>query len=226
LVHQSSIDVLTESEDECENHASIETSHLIETPSLISSPAVLSPEQIEEPYNTSTNTSTAKKTFKRGKDVSIGDVNKVAYEYFSNKKKCAPTDNLDTEDPDLNFLKSVLPDMKLMTDSQMRYFKIRILQLSTEIIQPQPLPTVQHTRQSTFQQDKNQTNIYQEPISKAENHSILHLLTTSKPEHLSNFNTINTINTPSPSIPQTNQTFNNQNFRKQDSLTDSLTNWY
>ncbi|KAL4108258.1 hypothetical protein QTP88_018489 [Uroleucon formosanum] len=80
-----------------------------------------------------------------------------------------------------------------------------------------------HTRQSTFQQDKNQTNIYQEPISKAENHSILQLLTTSKPEHLSNFNTINTINIPSPSIPQTNQTFNNQNFYKQDSSTDSLT---
>lgn len=134
LVHQSSSDVLTESEDESENHESIKTSHLIETPSLISSPVVLSPEQIEEPYNepynTSTTTSTAKKTFKRGKDVSIGDVNNVAYEYFSNKKKCAPTDNLDTEDPDLNFLKSFLPDMKLMTDSQKRYFKIRILQLS------------------------------------------------------------------------------------------------
>jgi len=56
LVHQSSSDVLIESEDDCENHESIETmfetSHLIETPSLISSPEVLSPEQIEEPLMT------------------------------------------------------------------------------------------------------------------------------------------------------------------------------
>lgn len=63
-----------------------------------------------------------KNLLKGGKDVSLGDVNKVAYEYFSNKMKCVPTDNLDTEDPDLNFLKSVLPDMKLMTDSQKEIF--------------------------------------------------------------------------------------------------------
>ncbi len=38
------------------------------------------------------------------------------------------------DDPDLNFLKSLLPDMKSMTDNQKRKFKINVLKLSDDIL--------------------------------------------------------------------------------------------
>lgn len=38
------------------------------------------------------------------------------------------------EDPDMMFLKSLLPDMKSMNDSQKRKFKIGILNLSDNIL--------------------------------------------------------------------------------------------
>jgi len=114
LVSQSN-EILFESEDECGEQDSI-----IETPISIGIPPKIStPEHLSSGTSSSVESSrsTIKKSFKRGKDVSLSEVNKVAYEYFSNKKKIVPG-NSDIEDPDLNFLKSILLDMKLMTDNQ------------------------------------------------------------------------------------------------------------
>lgn len=139
MVSQSN-EILFESEDECGEQDSI-----IETPISIGIPPKIStPEHLSSGTSSSVESSrsTIKKSFKRGKDVSLSEVNKVAYEYFSNKKKIVPG-NSDIEDPDLNFLKSILLDMKLMTDNQKWFFKIGILNLTTKILQP--LPTGQHT---------------------------------------------------------------------------------
>lgn len=38
------------------------------------------------------------------------------------------------EDPDINFLKSLLPDMRAMTSNQKRQFKIKVLTLTDEIL--------------------------------------------------------------------------------------------
>lgn len=114
MVSQSN-EILFESEDECGEQDSI-----IETPISIGIPSNIStPEHLSSGTSSSVESSrsTIKKSFKRGKDVSLSEVNKVAYEYFSNKKKIVPG-NSDIEDPDLNFLKSILLDMKLMTDNQ------------------------------------------------------------------------------------------------------------
>lgn len=62
--------------------------------------------------------------------VSLEDVNKVVFDFFSQKKIINPIE----EDVDLCFFKSLLPDMKLMNPEQKRRFKIGVLNLSGNIL--------------------------------------------------------------------------------------------
>lgn len=67
---------------------------------------------------------------------SLQEVNSSAFEYFQKKRtKLQECPEKNTEDPDRAFLISMLPDMKKMTDSQKRKFKIGILNLAGEILE-------------------------------------------------------------------------------------------
>jgi hypothetical protein len=61
--------------------------------------------------------------------ISIDDANRSAFDFFQAKKK-----ENKQEDPDLSFLKSILPDMKEMTGDQKRRFKVGILNLAGQIL--------------------------------------------------------------------------------------------
>ncbi|KAJ8930403.1 hypothetical protein NQ314_016798 [Rhamnusium bicolor] len=64
--------------------------------------------------------------------ISIEDVNKSALECFNSRKHTKATTA--EESPDLQFLKSLLPDMAEMNPNQKRRFKIGILKLQQEIL--------------------------------------------------------------------------------------------
>lgn len=59
------------------------------------------------------------------------DVNKAAYNFFQKKQQMYINPE---EDADMNFLKSLLPDMKEMSPAQKRQYKIEILQLTQSIL--------------------------------------------------------------------------------------------
>ncbi|XP_028164360.1 transcription factor Adf-1-like [Ostrinia furnacalis] len=70
---------------------------------------------------------------------SLSEVNRSAIKYFDERKKrqnSAPA----VLDPDEAFLKSVLPDMKNMTEAQKRNFKVAVLRVAGEILN-QPVVT-------------------------------------------------------------------------------------
>lgn len=54
--------------------------------------------------------------------ISLSDVNKSAYEFFSNKNKRTKTkdQNVEDSDADMAFFRSMLPDVKIMTPNQKR----------------------------------------------------------------------------------------------------------
>ncbi|KAG8233810.1 hypothetical protein J437_LFUL008030 [Ladona fulva] len=58
------------------------------------------------------------------------EVNRSVLEYFEFKKSL----NTKTNDPDLDFFKSILPDMREMSNDQKRRFKIGILNLAGQIL--------------------------------------------------------------------------------------------
>nr|CAD7411071.1 unnamed protein product [Timema poppensis] len=63
---------------------------------------------------------------------SIAEINRSASDYFESKNtSCA---EMNSDDPDLAFVKSVLPDMKEMNNYQKRRFKIGILNLAGQIL--------------------------------------------------------------------------------------------
>lgn len=69
------------------------------------------------------------KTKQRG--VQLDDVNRAAFDFFnSKKKKIVPEE----EDPDLFFLKSLLPDMKSMNDDQKRRYKMQMISVAGSIL--------------------------------------------------------------------------------------------
>lgn len=53
----------------------------------------------------------------------------------SSKRNCIPPDTKDAEDADLNFFKSLLPDIRHMTPSQKRKFKMGIFELISSIVE-------------------------------------------------------------------------------------------
>lgn len=62
--------------------------------------------------------------------------------FFYKKKKTEPV----IEDSDLYFLKSVLPDMKCMTPTQKRRFKVGVLNLSDTILNEQNMSQGVHNQ--------------------------------------------------------------------------------
>jgi len=69
------------------------------------------------------------KTKQRG--VQLDDFNRIAFDFFnSKKKKIVPEE----EDPDLFFLKSLLPDMKSMNDDQKRRYKMQMISVAGSIL--------------------------------------------------------------------------------------------
>lgn len=63
--------------------------------------------------------------------VSIDDVNKAALEFFNARTSKKP---VEAENPDLNFFKSLMPDMAEMNSDQKRRFRIGILTLMQDIL--------------------------------------------------------------------------------------------
>lgn len=103
-------------------------------------------------FSTPTNTSTVRKV-----SASLEEVNKSALEYFQYKK--AVTEKK-TENPDLDFFKSILPDMREMNADQKRRFKIGVLNLAGQILSeytPSALPQnpCQPLSQSTCPYENN-----------------------------------------------------------------------
>lgn len=87
------------------------------------------------------NTRKAKKCKTTQNQVTLEDVNKSAFEYFE-KKKQAPyrPPALTNDDADVQFLLSLLPDLKRMTDKQKRKYKVGVLNLADEILDEPLLP--------------------------------------------------------------------------------------
>lgn len=67
---------------------------------------------------------------------SIDELNKVVTGYFSNKKKAQV--NTDANDPDMDFLKSLLPDIKLLNPHAKRILKIDMMKLVNDAIDKMP----------------------------------------------------------------------------------------
>lgn len=80
------------------------------------------------------------KKFKKA-TVSLSDLNKTAVEYFQSRQA---DKEKKTENPDLNFLKSLLSDMNEMNSDQKRRFKIGILNLAGQILN-EYTPSQNHT---------------------------------------------------------------------------------
>ncbi|XP_050506511.1 uncharacterized protein LOC126884572 [Diabrotica virgifera virgifera] len=69
--------------------------------------------------------------------VTLEDVNKVVLDYFEeNKKKQSTNRPFDSanDDADVQFLLSLLPDLKKMTDRQKRKYKVGVLNLAGQIL--------------------------------------------------------------------------------------------
>ncbi|XP_074042252.1 uncharacterized protein [Leptinotarsa decemlineata] len=67
--------------------------------------------------------------------VTLEDVNKSALEYFNKKKEASyRPPALTNDDADVQFLLSLLPDLKKMTDKQKRKYKVGVLNLAGEIL--------------------------------------------------------------------------------------------
>lgn len=75
----------------------------------------------------------------RKRSATINEVNTAAIDYFEFRKKQHNSASSAT-DPDEAFLKSVLPDMKNMTETQKRNFKVGVLHLAGQILN-QPVVT-------------------------------------------------------------------------------------
>ncbi|KAF5275769.1 hypothetical protein FQR65_LT16543 [Abscondita terminalis] len=98
---------------------------------------------------------------------SINDVNQKAYQYFEKKQQMLEEQNptktnttIESLDPDLAFLHSVLPDMKSMDGTQKRRFKLGILNLSEEILNPPQIPkTSQRSYIQNLQDSSSQGNM-------------------------------------------------------------------
>ncbi|XP_050308275.1 uncharacterized protein LOC126744762 [Anthonomus grandis grandis] len=80
--------------------------------------------------------------------ISLADVNKSAYEFFE-KKKRAPyrPPAFTNDDADVQFLLSLLPDLKKITDKQKRKYKVGVLNLADEILDQ---PVVSHISARLF----------------------------------------------------------------------------
>jgi hypothetical protein len=70
-------------------------------------------------------------TKKIKRTLSLEDVNRPTFESYQSRN---PLGQNETEDPDLSFFKSVLPDMREMNAEQKRRFKIGILNLAHQIL--------------------------------------------------------------------------------------------
>ena len=80
-------------------------------------------------------TSTSQSKYYRRKTkqtFTLNDVNKSAMNYFEEKKRQSSAQIV--QDPDEAFLTSVLPDMKNMTETQKKIFKIAVLCIAGEIL--------------------------------------------------------------------------------------------
>ncbi|CAH2001679.1 unnamed protein product [Acanthoscelides obtectus] len=80
--------------------------------------------------------------------ISLADLNKSAFEFFE-KKKQAPykPPAFTNDDADVQFLLSLLPDLKKMTDKQKRKYKVGVLNLAGEILDE---PVVSHISAPLF----------------------------------------------------------------------------
>lgn len=80
--------------------------------------------------------------------VSLDDVNKSAFEYFEKKKQTTYRPSaLTSDDADVQFLLSLLPDLKKMTDKQKRKYKVGIINLADKILEE---PVVTYTSAPLF----------------------------------------------------------------------------
>lgn len=138
-------------------------------------------------FNSYQSTPTPPPSNKSGK-ITIKDVNKVAHDYFTQKAMQRKTIALPEIDSDLAFFQSMLPDMKTMTPTQKRRFKMGVLNLSEQILNEQS-PT------SSTRQPYSPRTLYQEnPISDCEGTSTQLTLTSRSNKG------------PAPSVTLTKQT--------------------
>ncbi|KAL5237737.1 hypothetical protein ACI65C_005147 [Semiaphis heraclei] len=110
-------------------------------------------------YSPSTSSANVNKNKKKLAPVLLSDVNKAALDFFSKRKK---TDT--EEDMDLCFLKSLLPDMKLMTPDQKRRYKVQMINAASCILSEHIVSAVnQHQTYAFTPPDQRQT---QEPSTE------------------------------------------------------------
>lgn len=124
---------------------------------------------------------------------SLQEVNSSAFEYFQKKhSKLQECSEKNTEDPDRAFLISVLPDMKKMTDTQKRKFKIGILKLAGEILEGNRTSnsSIQQMISPLSESSSNRSNIQQvyspisiEPPSPSANENIIRSYHTLQGPH-------------------------------------------
>lgn len=77
---------------------------------------------------------------KRKGATTLADVNEQAFKYFEKKQNILQQANMpqksEPPDPDMAFLQSLLPDMKSMDESKKRKFKMGILKLADQLLDP------------------------------------------------------------------------------------------
>lgn len=74
----------------------------------------------------------------------LSDVNTSAFKYFETKKKLLEQKQCGSStlpDPDMAFVRSILPEMKAMNERQMRKFKLGVMQLADDIINDTVVPS-------------------------------------------------------------------------------------
>ncbi|CAH2007606.1 unnamed protein product [Acanthoscelides obtectus] len=94
--------------------------------------------------------------------ISLADVNKSAFEFFE-KKKQAPykPPAFTNDDADVQFLLSLLPDLKKMSDKQKRKYKVGVLNLAGEILDE---PVVSHISAPLFSPTSSYSSLAAEGI--------------------------------------------------------------
>lgn len=109
-------------------------------------------------YAPSTSRANTHTSNKKCAPVHLADVNKAALDFFNKKKK---TDT--EEDMDLCFSKSLLPDMKLMTQDQKRRYKVQMINATSCILSEHTTSQpVQHNIHALSQPVQHQTQSFVE----------------------------------------------------------------
>lgn len=111
-------------------------------------------------YSPSTSSANINKNKKKLAPVLLSDVNKADLEFFSKRKK---TDT--EEDMDLCFLKSLFPDMKLMTPDQKRRYKVQMINSASCILSEPTVSAINQRQTHAFSPpDQRQVHALSQPV--------------------------------------------------------------